>query len=118
MNNKDIRLGRACRVSEIIDDLIDHAMRIQLLPPGWTSSEDCLLPKAEQYWLDPQRDDEDFQQQRHSTDWPRDVAERFGNWLNARLRRQQLSMGDAEHREWRREFEKELETLLREMHDA
>lgn len=118
MNNLDVRLGRARRVSAIIDDLVEHAMRIQLLPAGWTAGEDCLLPKAEQYWLDPQREDEDFQQQRHGTDWPRDIGERFGNWLNARLRRQKLPMGDAEHREWRREFERELETLLREMTDA
>lgn len=114
-NNKDIRLGQERRVSAIIDELIEQAMRIQLLPAGWSADADCNLPETERLWLDPRFDDEVFQQKRISTDWPRDVAGRFGNWLNARLRRYKLPMSDAEHREWRRRFEQELETLIREV---
>lgn len=117
-NNIDIRLERASRVSEVIDVLIQHASRIQWLSPGWSAGTDCNLPDAERYWLDPRRDDEAFQQQRNGTDWPRDIAERFGNWLNARLRRHKLPVGDPEHRQWRREFENELESVLREMADV
>lgn len=114
-DNIDIRLERARRVSEIIDVLIQRASSIHLASAGWSADADCDLPDTERYWLDPRRDDEAFQQQRSSTDWPRDIAERFGNWLNARLRHHKLPVGDAEYREWRREFEKELQSVIREM---
>ena len=114
-NNKGIRDGRARRVSEIIDELIEYAMKIQSLDAGWSANENCKLSDAERYWLDPDRDDGDFQQQRSSTDWPRDIAERFGKWLSARLRRHKLPVGDPEHHEWQREFEKELAAHLREI---
>lgn len=114
-NNIDIRQARAKRVSAIVDELIEQAMRVQLLPAGWSDCIDCKLPETERYWLDPRFDDEAFQQQRNTTNWPRDIAERFGNWLNAQLRRHKLPVGDPEHRQWRHEFETELENLIREI---
>ncbi|MCY4642534.1 MAG: type I-F CRISPR-associated protein Csy1 [Gammaproteobacteria bacterium] len=116
-NNKDIRDGRARRVSEIIDDLIQYGFSfIGELPAGWSADEDCELNDAERYWLDPNRDDDEFQQQRSSSDWPRDIADRFGQWLNSRLRRRyKLPMGDPEHHEWLLEFESELADHLWEI---
>ena len=113
-SNKDIRDGRAHRVSEIIDELIEFAMIIQSLDAGWSANENCKLSDAECYWLDPDRDDGKFQQQRSSTDWPQDIADRFGTWLNSRLhKRYKLAVGDPEHNEWQREFKKELADHLR-----
>ncbi|MFT4178686.1 MAG: type I-F CRISPR-associated protein Csy1 [Thermomonas sp.] len=69
---------------------------------GWTRDAQCRLPLCEQLWLDPdraeldprsdpdhpewQQDDEAFNAACEWGDWPDEVAERFGNWLNARLR--------------------------------
>ena len=119
-NNIDIRDGRARRVFEIIDDLIHFGYSfMDELSAGWSADEDCKLDNVERYWLDPNRDDEDFQQQRNFTDWPRDIADRFGKWLNSRLhKRHRLPVGDREHREWLREFESELAGHLREIKNA
>ena len=116
-NNKGIRDGRTRRISKIIDDLINYGYSfMDELPAGWSADGDCKLDDVERYWLDPNCDDQDFQQQRNSTDWPHDIANRFGIWLNSRLRkRYKLPVGDREHHEWLREFESELADHLREI---
>lgn len=119
-NNKDIRDGRARRVSEIIDDLIHFGFEFtNELSAGWSADEDCKLDDVECCWLDPNRDGDNFQKQRSSTDWPRDIADRFGKWLNSRLRKRYgLPVGDREHHEWLREFESELADHLRTIKNA
>ncbi|MDE0302636.1 MAG: type I-F CRISPR-associated protein Csy1 [Gammaproteobacteria bacterium] len=119
-SNRDIRDGRARRVFEIIDDLIHFSFLFRGdLPAGWSADESCKLDEVERYWLDPNRDGEDFQQQCRSTDWPRDIADRFGKWLNSRLRKRYgLPVGDREHHEWLREFENELADHLRGIKNA
>lgn len=114
-NNRDIRRGRARRVEAVIDELIQYSGAIRRLPPGWSAKPDCRLPASQRYWLDPERDDPDFQQARAASDWPRQMAESFGAWLNAHLRRYELPVGDAELRSWRREFEDSLHEILQEM---
>jgi len=68
---------------------------------GWTRDPACRLPECEQLWLDPDRvelpvrndpehpqwaqEDEAFNAAYEMADWPNAIAERFGNWLNARL---------------------------------
>lgn len=70
---------------------------------GWTRDSECRLPRCEQLWLDPdrtelpprddpqnphwQQDDEDFIAAYHRGNWADEVAERFGDWLNAQLHR-------------------------------
>ena len=83
--------------------------------PGWTRSPDCRLPLCEKLWLDPQRSelppredhvdqDDAFKAAHAFGDWPDEIAERFGNWINARLRNAGLtSVGDAEFRHWARQ---------------
>lgn len=80
--------------------------------PGWTRDEDCQLPLCEQLWLDPERidlplreghvdADQDFIDAYHFADWPDEVAGRFANWLNGRLRDAGLvTVGDAEFKHW------------------
>ena len=114
-NNRDIRRGRARRVEAVIDELIQYSGAIRRLPPGWSAEPDCRLPPSQRFWLDPERDDPDFQQARAASDWPRQVADSFGAWLNAQLRRYELPVGDAELRTWRREFEERLHDILQEM---
>lgn len=85
--------------------------------PGWTRSPECELPLCEKLWLDPERaelpvrddpdhleqadDDRQFKAAYEFGDWPDEVAARFANWVNQRLRDAGLvTMGDAEYRHW------------------
>ncbi len=86
----------------------------QSFEPGWTRSPECNLVLCEQIWLDPERaelparpdfeeQDLGFQQALAWKDWPDQVAHRFGNWLNDILRKENLPVGDIEHRHWARQ---------------
>lgn len=86
--------------------------------PGWTRDPACDLVLDEKLWLDPgrlelphrsdlprhQADDVAFEAAYHWGDWPDQIARRFANWLNARLRDGGLkTVGDAEHSQWARQ---------------
>lgn len=88
--------------------------------PGWTRDEACRLAWCEQLWLDPERvdlpdrddpdnpewleDDRAFKADYALGDWPDDVAERFGDWLNARLQEAGLvAVSSPERNQWARE---------------
>jgi CRISPR-associated protein Csy1 len=93
--------------------------------PGWTRHLDCKLPLCERLWLDPERillppredpvdddtakqaaakDDEAFIAAYHRGDWQDEVAARYANWVNERLREAGLSqVGDAEYKHWARQ---------------
>lgn len=82
------------------------------LEPGWTRDPACRLPRCEQLWLDADRvelpvrednaeADQAFIDDYHRGDWRDEVAGRFANWINARLRDAGLpAVGDAEYRHW------------------
>lgn len=88
--------------------------------PGWTRDTACQLQRCEQLWLDPDRtelpvrsddahpeqsrDDADFNADYHNGDWADEVAERFGNWLNARLHKAGLvTVSLPERNHWARQ---------------
>ena len=92
------------------------AARVQAsLEAGWSRHADCRLPLCEQLWLDPERldlpdrpdhleEDQAFRAAYHWGDWPDQVAGRFANWLNDRLRKVGLTtVGDGEYRHWARQ---------------
>ncbi|HNQ47882.1 MAG TPA: type I-F CRISPR-associated protein Csy1 [Hydrogenophilus thermoluteolus] len=114
-NNAKIRSRRAHYVEAIIDTLLHYAVAIQQSPPGWSAASECELPEAQRLWLDPDRDDPEFQKRRAESDWPRKIAESFGAWFNEQLRRFRLPVGEAEFHAWRREFEASLTDTLKEM---
>ncbi len=114
-NNVSIRNGRARRVEAIIDELLQYAAIIRQQPPGWSADPACHLPEAQRLWLDTGRADPEFTARHAPEDWSRAVAEAFGAWLNERLRRFRLPVGDVEYRAWRREFEAQLQGSLEEM---
>lgn len=80
--------------------------------PGWTRDPACRLPLCEQLWLDPERtelparpdhqaDDEAFNVAYAFGAWADEVAERFANWVNNRLRDAGLTtVGDVEFKHW------------------
>lgn len=83
----------------------------ELFAAGWTRNPDCKLPLHEQLWLDPERcdlelrdshleEDQTFNAAFLWGDWPAQVAQAFGQWLNAFLREQGLPVGDTEQVHW------------------
>jgi CRISPR-associated protein Csy1 len=91
---------RADLVDELMDTLFFYASEIIGMTDqvGWSAHS--ALPLSEQLWLDPLRDDEEFQRKRESDDWQTEIAERFASWLNRKLESDKLAMKDAEYREW------------------
>ena len=91
----------------------------QSQPPGWSQS--CQLRMTQKYWLDPQREtlegQEEFEQKRNDTNWPATVMADFAAWLNQLLRKRfpekKADFDDAEHREWLREMESAIKSSQR-----
>ena len=103
----ETRRKRAEWVDDLIDELIQFTAGMHTLPPGWTLSDDCLLPLAHRQWLDPDvaepgKDDPGEQ-----------VAADFANWLNAQLR-PPLPVGDPEFVVWRKLAREAFKALERE----
>jgi len=113
-SNAEIRQKRAELVAEIIDSLLLYSSEIQGLPPGWSTKPECLLNQTQIYWLDPDRADDEWQQQREATDWERRISHEFANWLNATLQTDHLRFGDDERLEWKKLIQKELAWLTPE----
>lgn len=72
-------------VANIIDELLNYAATIQALPAGWSDTENSKLKLEHQYFLDPHRDDETFQNLRNVSDWQSVICSDFSRWLNRRL---------------------------------
>lgn len=105
-STKPIRDQRAERVEQVLDQLVQYAAEIQNLTGhgGWSARSDCKLSRAEQLWLDPQRAelDEVFDAERDKNDWQEVIADQFARWFNSRLKHEKITMGDAEHAEWKK----------------
>lgn len=103
---KSIRDQRAERIDELIDQLIQYAAEIQNLTHhiGWSALPECKLSRAEQLWLDPHRalQDDVFAQEYEKNDWQAVIADQFARWLNNRVKHEKLTLGDTEHREWKK----------------
>lgn len=106
-NNMAIRAKRQELVHEIIDTVLAIAAQIQCLPGGWSASGDCRLSASEKHWLDAGAA-VDAPSETPMDDWPNEVSERFGNWLNAALSTDKTLMGDAEFLEWKHQFKEAL----------
>jgi CRISPR-associated protein Csy1 len=117
--NQQIRRARDRYIDEIIDVLFSIAADIQRYEwQGWTQDEKCTLKPHQQLWLDPWRakTDEVFFHERDKDDWQDLVAEDFALWLNAHLRRAELSVGKTEKTEW--QTKPLFSRRLREMEQA
>lgn len=101
-----IRDQRTERAEGILDQLVQYAAEIRNLAghAGWSALPACKLSRAEQLWLDPQRAefDEAFVAERDKDDWQAVIADQFARWFNSRLKHEKLTMGDAEHAEWKK----------------
>ncbi|EAT59333.1 type I-F CRISPR-associated protein Csy1 [Chlorobium ferrooxidans] len=113
-SNAEMRQTRVELVGKIIDELLQYSSEVQGLPPGWSTKPECLLEKAQLFWLDPERTDDEWQQQREATGWEQQIIYEFANWLNATLQTDYLRFGDDERQEWKKLLQKELAWLTPE----
>ncbi|WP_162599225.1 type I-F CRISPR-associated protein Csy1 [Shewanella algidipiscicola] len=69
----------------LTDAVLFYAQQIQMLPAGWTETDNIKLKSSQQYFLDPYRGDDVFQTARKSTNWQLDVSKDFAKWMNGKL---------------------------------
>ena len=102
---------------QIIGILFNYVTEIHNLTSqsGWSQSAK-KLKESHQLWLDPYRQDDNFQQKRQSGNWQAQVCHDFGNWLNHHLSHDKMSFSKMESDTWAkfllkrlREFERDLE---------
>lgn len=99
-------------ISSIIDEVLFYTNSIQTMPADWSNTKEIKLKVEHQYFLDPYRDNKDFQNKRESTDWQSVVRNDFARWLNQKLiGKDKKFTPQAEHT---RLWKKVLETPLRE----
>ncbi|MFZ6769719.1 type I-F CRISPR-associated protein Csy1 [Undibacterium sp. Di26W] len=93
---------RAELVDELIDILFVHPYEIRNLTDhsGWSS--ESQISRAQQLWLDPFRDDKQFQMERESKDWQSEIAGQFSSWLNHKLDNDKLKMKGVEYLSWKK----------------
>lgn len=72
-------------VESIIDEVFFYANSIQKLPAPWSVDKNIKLSQEHQYFLDPYRDDEEFQTRYIATDWQTVICDDFAAWLNRNL---------------------------------
>ena len=97
-------------VVSIIEKVIAYAASIHSLPAGWSKTGNIRLKKEHQYFLDPFRDDEEFQLVRASFDWQTVICNDFAVWLNGRLKgKDKKFTPQREHaRMWKKLMRREL----------
>lgn len=119
-----IRDERGERVDQIIDLLFSYIGEVHQFDPGWSASDDCQLPVAEQLLLDPQRraKDKEFTVAWDRKDWPDEIAASFSRWLNRHIdgiksKSNQLATGKVEFVEWRTLIAQKLRILKDDFRD-
>ncbi len=97
-------------VNSIIDEVLFYTSSIQTMPSGWTTEKGIKLKIEHQYFLDPYRADDSFQNKRESSDWQNVICNDFARWLNNKLKGQDKQFTpQAEHtRIWIKLFETPL----------
>jgi CRISPR-associated protein Csy1 len=93
------------RISEIIEQVMALADRIQQAEPAWSIGS--RLHPAEVAWLDPDRELADPGYHAFA-DWRETVSSHFANWLNENLSGKTIIMNQDAAGEWQRRFLKEL----------
>ena len=95
-------------VNSIIDDLLYNISHIHSLPAGW--SKESKLLEHYQFLLDPNRQEESFQNKLDSSDWQKEICNDFSGWLNKELWKINKSFtSQDEHRDiWKKLFKTPL----------
>ena len=108
-SNPKIHARLSALVEDIIDLVFDYAASIQNLEnqAGWSRNAK-KLKRSHQFWLDPFRDGDEFQQLRKSVDWQADICRDFSLWLNKRLEHKRLTFGQTHEAFWQKIFKPRL----------
>ena len=108
-NNPRIHARLTALVDEIIEIVFQYARAIQNLKhlAGW-SQEAQRLKRSHQLWLDPFREDAEFQQARASSDWSAEICVDFSLWMNKQLKHKQLTLGKPQEAFWQKNFKSRL----------
>ncbi|WP_028305153.1 type I-F CRISPR-associated protein Csy1 [Oceanospirillum maris] len=72
-------------IENLADEVLVYVKSIQVLPVGWSVTEDIKLKPEHQVLLDCYRQDEGFLVMKHSSDWQAVIIQDFSAWLNNRL---------------------------------
>jgi CRISPR-associated protein Csy1 len=91
-------------ITDIADVVFDYAAQIQRLKQhaGW--SQESQLPAHQQYWLDPLRQDEEFQTAKATLDWPSDLVVDFSRWVDINIKHTLLTKSAAREKQWQKLF--------------
>lgn len=94
-------------VNNIIDELLFYAGTIHNLPSGWSNTEQIKLKTEHQYFLDPFREDIEFQSACKINNWQTVICADFSYWLNRQLigKSKQFTPKKEHHRIWMRLLE-------------
>lgn len=113
----NIRKKMTAYLDELVDTLFNYAAEVQNLTQfaGWSVSSG--LKREQQLWLDPYRNDPQFQQERATGDWQIRIADDFAFWLKRRLKHEHLVFGEVEHQEWLRLLNRRLRLLSSRLRD-
>lgn len=71
--------------NNILNTVFYHVQNIHNLPAGWSQVDDNKLSVSQQYFLDPYREDTDFQEAKITSDWQAEISHDFALWLNRQL---------------------------------
>ncbi len=107
-NNIKIREKREEFVSSLVEKFICAGAEVRALHEqrGWSAHSS--ISEAEKYWLDPYREDENFQTAKNEINWKDDIAKQFAAWFNRQLRYYKLNVADPEYSTWRKEVNEQL----------
>lgn len=91
-------------IAEISGLVFDRVAEIHGLygEAGWSLK--CSLPLHQQYWLDPFREDEEFQIGRADVDWQTDISNDFAKWVDWQIYHPKLTRGTAREKHWKKLF--------------
>lgn len=112
LNSKDPKLHAhlLSLIGSITDRVFKHVSSIQNLrdQAGWSAQSKLKI--SHQLWLDPYREEDNFQQQRKQSDWQSEITNDFAAWLNKQLDHRKLTLSLAQESFWK----KVMQQCLRE----
>jgi CRISPR-associated protein Csy1 len=115
-SNQDTRQRVERYVKVLADAFFEFTGQYRELPESWTLAESCELPLHQRLWLDTVAVEEDLRKRSKEVpaDIAHDVADDFASWLNERLVRQGVPVGDAEANTWWTRIKVRLQSEFKE----
>lgn len=114
LNNRHVRRKRADMVAGMVDELHQYAAQLRQFPAGWAAEPMGNSPEA--CWVDPARDDTDFQYEREGKAWCKKLALNFGRVLSKAIdqkgKRAKLSMSDVETAHFKQQIQRQAYLLM------